>query len=315
MKTESELKASILVVDDEQIVHESVRRILEDEGFVIDGAFRVDEAINKLGHKRYDLILTDLMLPERSGMDVVKWVADKSPNSGVVMFTGYATVETVVKSMKLGALDYLPKPFTPEELLQTVRTSLEKVREAGLLDEKERIYYEAEKALKTSLDLKEILRLICEGIVQLLRVKGSALLLFKKSDQSLQFTSSCGLSSEYLEKGVLAGNKSIADVFETGKPVVVQETDFDTSLQYPAHARKENIATIYSIPLKVGDQILGFLRIYSEEKRSFEPDAEIVAKFAEQAAYAIENAMAYEKIKREIEDIKTYIAGSGNTNQ
>ena len=118
MKATGKPKATILVIDDEQIVQESVRRILEEEGYEIDGAMRVDQALDLLARRAYDIVLTDLMMPDKSGMEAVQAVATNHPETGVVMFTGFATVDSAVESMKLGALDYLPKPFTPENSLK-----------------------------------------------------------------------------------------------------------------------------------------------------------------------------------------------------
>ncbi|HMK33688.1 MAG TPA: response regulator [Desulfomonilaceae bacterium] len=301
-------KATILVIDDEQIVHESVRRILEEEGYRVDGTLRVDQALEKLANQSYDIVLTDLMMPERNGMEAVEAVAKDHPATGVIVFTGFATVDTAVQSMKIGALDYLPKPFTPDELIQVTARALEKTLKARRDREIEKTYSEAEKALTSSLDLKEILGLICESVVRLFNVKGAALTMIRKKDESLEFAASAGLSDEYVKKGVLASSRSIPDVYKSGDPVYVDESEFDSVLQYPAEARREKIAGILSIPLKLHETILGFLRIYSSEKRQFDrEEMDLLLKFAEQAARALENAMAYERVRTDIEGMKKYI--------
>ncbi len=310
MNARGKPKATILVIDDEQIVHESVQRILEEEGYQVEGAFRVDQALDMLGEGSYDLVLTDLMMPDRSGMDAVEAVARDHPHAGVVMFTGYATVDSAVASMKLGALDYLPKPFTPEELLEVTEKALAKTRKARRDREIEQTYAEAEKALTSSLDLKELLNLICASVVRLFKVKGSSLLMYRKKDQTLEIASSFGLSDQYLQKGLMNSSKSIAEVLESGQPLLIDESDFDAKLQYPAEAKKEGIVSVLSVPLKLGDTILGFLRIYSSEKRSFDSEEmNLLVKFAEQGARAIENAMSYERVRTDIEGMKKSIPG------
>ena len=310
MNVRGKPKATILVIDDEQIVHESVQRILVEEGYEVEGALRVDQALDLLAKRSYDLVLTDLMMPDRSGMDAVEAVARDHPHTGVVMFTGFATVDSAVESMKLGALDYLPKPFTPEELIQVTEKALEKTWKARRDREIEQTYAQAEKAIASSLDLKEILNLICASVVKLFKVKGSSLLMYRKKDQTLEIASSFGLSDEYLQKGMVDSSKSIAEVFESGKPVLIEEADFDAKLHYPGEARKEGIVSILSVPLKLGDAILGFLRIYSSEKRSFDPEEmSLLVKFAEQGARAVENAMSYERVRSDIEGMKQSIPG------
>ncbi len=310
MNARGKPKATILVIDDEQIVHESVQRILEEEGYRVEGAFRVDKALDMLAEGSYDLVLTDLMMPDRSGMDAVEAVARDHPHAGVVMFTGYATVDSAVESMKLGALDYLPKPFTPEELVEVTEKALAKTWKARRDREIEHTYAEAERALVSSLDLKELLNLICASVVRLFKVKGSSLLMYRKKDQTLEIASSFGLSDKFLQKGLVNSSKSIAEVLESGQPVLIDESDFDTKLQYPAEAKEEGIVSVLSLPLGLSGTILGFLRIYSSEKRSFDSEEmNLLVKFAEQGAQALENAMSYERVRSDIEGMKKSIPG------
>ncbi|MBI4964450.1 MAG: response regulator [Desulfomonile tiedjei] len=308
MNARGKPKAKILVIDDEQIVHESVQRILEEQGYRVEGALRVDQALDMLAGRSYDLVLTDLMMPERNGMEVVEAVARDHPEVGVVIFTGFATVDSAVQGMKLGALDYLPKPFTPEELLEVTGVSLDKTWKARKDREIEQTYAEAEKAITSSLDLKEILGLICVSVVKLFKVKAAALHMYRKKDNVLEIASSCGLSDAYVSKGVLASDKSIAEALEFGKPVLIDEASFGSKLHYPEDAKKEGIKSILSVPLRLDDTVLGFLRIYSAEKRSFgDEEMDLLLKFAEQAARALENAMTYERVRTDIEGMKKAI--------
>lgn len=308
MNARGKPKATILVIDDEQIVHESVQRILEEEGYRVEGALRVDQALDMLAGRSYDLVITDLMMPERSGMEAIEAVARDHPQVGVVVFTGFATVDSAVQSMRLGALDYLPKPFTPEELLEITGVSLEKTWKARRDREIEQTYTEAEKAIASSLDLKEILNLICASVVKLLKVKAAALHMYRKKEDVLEIASSCGLSDDYLKKGVLASDKSISEALEFGKPVLIDEPAFGSKLHYPEEAKKEGIKSILSVPLRFEDTVLGFLRIYSGEKRSYsDEEMDLLMKFADQAAQALENAMAYERVRSDIEGMKKSI--------
>jgi YesN/AraC family two-component response regulator len=304
-------KRTILVVDDEQIVHESVKRILEQEAYDVHTAMRVDQALDLLKRYSYDLVLTDLMMPDRSGMDVVEAIARDHPDTGVVMFTGFATVDTAVQSIKLGALDYLPKPFTPDELLETCGRALAAIAKKRSDRELEHLYDNAEKALRSSLDLQEVLGLICSSVVNLFKLKGASVLILRKKDQILELASHYGLSDEYISKGVLSSEKSVAELFEGEQPIQVLEKDFDNRLQFPAEARKEGIASILSIPLKIDNAILGALRIYTSEPRTFSQDEmDFLLKFADKAARALENAMAYHNVRKDIEGLKKYIPAS-----
>ncbi len=110
-------ETKVLVVDDEPVVCRSVKKILSKyENFRIDEALDAKSALDKIEHDRYGIIFADMIMPEVGGMDLLKIVKEKHPEISFVMITGYATIKTAVQSIKFGALDYLPKPFTPDEL-------------------------------------------------------------------------------------------------------------------------------------------------------------------------------------------------------
>ena len=116
----------ILVVDDEMIVCESCKRILEEEGYEVDTALSGKEALEKMKENPYDIVITDLKMPEIDGMEVLRTFRREYPDAIVIMITGFSTVETAVEAMKLGAFDYIPKPFTPDEVSIIVKKAIEK---------------------------------------------------------------------------------------------------------------------------------------------------------------------------------------------
>ena len=116
----------ILVVDDEMIVCESCQRILEEEGYEVEIALSGKEAFEKMKSNPFDIVITDLKMPGIDGMEVLKTLRKEYPDAIVIMITGYSTVETAVEAMKLGAFDYIPKPFTPDEVSVVVKKAIEK---------------------------------------------------------------------------------------------------------------------------------------------------------------------------------------------
>ncbi|MEW6350280.1 MAG: response regulator [Thermodesulfobacteriota bacterium] len=305
MDTQAKPKALVLVIDDEQIVHQSVQRILQDEGYEVEGALRVDDALAMLEAKSYDLVLTDLMMPDRSGMEAVEAIAANHPDTGVVMFTGFATVESAVQSMKLGALDYLPKPFTPEELIDVAERAIRMAHKSRRDREIQQTYADAEKALTSSLDLKELLNLICTSVERLFKAKGCSVLMLRAEDRALEIAAASGLSETYLSKGVVTSEKSVPEALATGRPVFVDDSQFEDRLQYPREAKKEGIGSILSLPLQVKDAPLGILRVYRSETTPVPDDElELMGRFAEEAAQAIENAVSYQRVRADIEALK-----------
>lgn len=110
-------KAKILCVDDEEVILDSFRKILVIDGYSIDTVQTGQEALGLIQTHHYDFLFTDLKMPEMDGHEVVKSVKHLRPDIDVIVITGYATVESAVECMKYGAMDYVQKPFTEEELL------------------------------------------------------------------------------------------------------------------------------------------------------------------------------------------------------
>ena len=116
----------ILVVDDEMIVCESCKRILEEEGYEVETALSGKEAFEKMKGNPFDVVITDLKMPGIDGMEVLRTFRKEYPEAIIIMITGFSTVETAVEAMKLGAFDYIPKPFTPDEVSIVVKKAIEK---------------------------------------------------------------------------------------------------------------------------------------------------------------------------------------------
>jgi CheY-like chemotaxis protein len=116
--------ARILCVDDEEVILDSFRKILVMDGYSVDTVTKGQEALKLIQSNHYDFVFTDLKMPEMDGVEVTKSVKHLRPDIDVIIITGYATVETAVETMKYGAMDYVQKPFTDDELLAFAKRSL-----------------------------------------------------------------------------------------------------------------------------------------------------------------------------------------------
>ncbi len=122
------MSARILIVDDEQIIIASCLRILRNEEYQLEAVQDGFEALRKIEENHYDIVILDIMMPKIDGLEVLRRVREGHPDIDVIMITGLSQIETAVKSMKLGAFDYLPKPFDPDELKLVVHRALERRR-------------------------------------------------------------------------------------------------------------------------------------------------------------------------------------------
>ncbi|MFZ5563228.1 MAG: sigma-54-dependent transcriptional regulator [Thermodesulfobacteriota bacterium] len=145
------MKHRILVIDDEQIVLESVEKILTAEGCHVQTASSGKSGIALACDRPFDLVLTDIRMPDVNGLVVLRDIRRAKPSLPVVLITGYATIDSAVAAMKLGAGNYIEKPFTPEELVRTVRAAMEEAARA------------ASKADQTLVHKKEVLKVLKKG--------------------------------------------------------------------------------------------------------------------------------------------------------
>jgi len=117
-------KAKILCVDDEEVILGSFRKILVLDGYSVDTVETGQEALGLIQKHHYDFVFTDLKMPLMDGVEVTKSVKHLRPDIDVIIITGYASVETAVETMRYGAMDYVQKPFTEDELIAFVQKAL-----------------------------------------------------------------------------------------------------------------------------------------------------------------------------------------------
>src|SRR3989304_6027184 len=159
------MSARILVVDDEDIVIKSCVRIREDGDYQIDAAHDGREALRKVEDSPYDIMIVDIMMPNIGGLEVLRRVKEAYPNVDVIMITGLSQIDTAVQAMKLGAFDYISKPFEPDELKLVVQRALERrqlLQENLNLKSEVSSKYRFENIIGSSLQMQAVYRLVAQ---------------------------------------------------------------------------------------------------------------------------------------------------------
>ncbi|MHB8056219.1 MAG: response regulator [Candidatus Aminicenantales bacterium] len=121
----SGLKRRILIVDDERTVAQSIALALAGDAVEIETVLSGEDALIRTAAVNYDLIICDLMMPGLSGLDLLKSLREYRPRTPVLMITGYPTVKTAEESLKMGAVAYITKPFTPTDIRNAASRALE----------------------------------------------------------------------------------------------------------------------------------------------------------------------------------------------
>ncbi len=154
-------KDKILVIEDEKNMREIMSMLLEAEGYEVVTASDGTKGIEEIRNDIYDLIITDIKMPGHNGFDVLKEAKEVSPETLVIMITAFGTTESAVEAMKLGAYDYIHKPFKIDEIRLVVKNALEKKRlrgEVSVLKEKIKTTYELGNIFYKSPKMQELLR-------------------------------------------------------------------------------------------------------------------------------------------------------------
>lgn len=129
--------SDILVIDDEQVIVDAVIKICSLENYSVDSALDVKTAIEKISKNYYPIIICDIMMPDGDGFQILEELHKRNTESVVIMMTGYSTVENAVNSLYKGAIDFIPKPFTVDELLN----SIFRANKYQLIKEKQKQFY------------------------------------------------------------------------------------------------------------------------------------------------------------------------------
>ncbi|MGE5839192.1 MAG: response regulator [Deltaproteobacteria bacterium] len=127
-------KKRVLVIDDEQIVLNSVHKILGQGDYDVEATLSGRQGLELALEKSYDVVLTDVRMEDMGGMLILRDIKKAKPSMPVIIITGYANVQSAKQAMKLGAAEYIEKPFTPDQLLKAVKTAVDQAAAPGRKD-------------------------------------------------------------------------------------------------------------------------------------------------------------------------------------
>lgn len=176
---------SILIVEDDITFSLMLTTWLGKKGFVVISSSSVSDAKRRLGEEAFDLVISDLRLPDSDGIDLLKWLKNTHPSLPLIMMTSYAEIQTAVQAMKLGAADYIAKPLNPDELLG-------KIRELAHVEEKA----PARVPVPSAPDL------YIEGQSQAARQLYEHVRLVAPTDMSVLVTGASGTGKEYIARRI-----------------------------------------------------------------------------------------------------------------
>jgi len=292
-------KARILAVDDQRYFRELIAGMLAEEGFEAQTASSGEEALHILGNSDFDIVLTDLVMPGMDGSELVHRIKERNPEQEIVVVTGVVDVKTAVDAMKLGATDYLLKPFDRRTLSVSLEGILQnrrlKSEHARLLEENieyigERSLYERALGIFSTLSLEPLAVRIVEALCLETRAQGGVLWVAGESD------------AEEFDLAAARGLVRLADEPETVEiselPTELCEGGARTALAAWGDGDSETLA-LYTV-LRRDGRIMGLVRLTDKlEGEEFDAvDRACVEKFAHFADVAIANAGRVQQLER-----------------
>jgi signal transduction histidine kinase/DNA-binding response OmpR family regulator len=310
---------SILVVDDEKRMCDSLKALLTSVGYEVDTSVDGNEASEKIATLDYDVILSDIRLPGKDGIVLLKEAKERDPSSVVILMTAYASLESAVEAVSEGAYDYLMKPVDFSLLKFAVRRAMDKKlsdrsREA-LVDElqhknrllKRRIaeinaLYRAGKSLSTTAELPELLSQIINLATTVIGARTGSIMLIEKDRNNLSIQAAVGVDRQVIENTTLPLGSSIAGhVAQSGEPLIVEDIERDDRFKRAAKAHYRS-RSLLCVPLRIKNEILGVINLTDKAgAESFsKEDLKLLTTFASQAAIALDDANHYEDAKRKM---------------
>jgi response regulator RpfG family c-di-GMP phosphodiesterase len=303
--------ARILVVDDEKVIREILADFLTMEGYVVHAVEDGAQAIEELRKRSYNLVISDLKMPNLSGLELIQKISEESIPVLTVIMTGFGTVETAIEAMKRGAYDYILKPFKVEEVIHIVQRGLDRQR---LQHENIRLkdalsIYKISEAIATSLSVEKVLDLVLDATIDTVDADVVSLLL-EDPKQAGRFSERMRKVSERADPGIEAPPLNLEEalpLFREDRPLLVHGSRSYQFLAAPPRELERRLVSLCSIPLKLNGRIIGMLNAYSYTRgnKFSEGQRKMLYVLASRAAVSIENARLYENLVDANKDLTT----------
>jgi response regulator RpfG family c-di-GMP phosphodiesterase len=295
----------ILVVDDERVIREILSDFLSLEGYVVRTVEDGEEALKELQRRSYNLVISDLKMPNMTGLELIERITALGIPVLTVIMTGFGTVETAIEAMKQGAYDYILKPFKVEEVVHIVQRGLDRQR---LQHENMRLkdalsIYRISEAIATSLSVEKVLDLVLDATLDAVDADVVSLLLAEPDRHR-----GGGLPGRFVEHARKVSPRlaptepapalnfdEVLPLFAEDRPLLAHGARAQRFLSGTAPKR---LVSFCSIPLKLGGGIIGMLNAYSYTKgaKFSEGQRKMLYVLGSRAAVSIENARLYESL-------------------
>jgi response regulator RpfG family c-di-GMP phosphodiesterase len=287
----------LLVVDDEKSICDIVGQFLRMKGYAVTCEGTAEGAIDFIKQNSVDLVLTDIKMPGMSGVELLKWIREYSRSLPVIMTTGFPTLDTAIETLKLGAFDYLTKPFHLEEIAEKIKRALinKQLEEENLLFSKLVSLHEVTKILASTYQLAELNHKVLDFSVKIAKSDGGSLMFFDDTSHLILAECTTHHPPEFWQNNLFMTVSQW--VAENEEPLVMKSGETKMLREFPP--LPDMIRSYIAFPLKTPQRTVGVLNLIREkDKHPFsDVDLEIINVLASQASISIENVKLYQNIR------------------
>ncbi len=313
------VKQRILVVDDEEETRNVCKRVLSKEPYLVQVAESGKEGLDTLQRGNFNLALVDLKMPGMDGIELLRQIRTNYKEIEVIVITGHGSTESAIQAMRLGAYDYVTKPFDVEELNSIIKTCLQKRSEEREIKQKElEILRQLNKIISASDELDKKLGKLLEFACNLLAVEGGSLMFLDEKNRELHTVASFGPSEEIIE---LIKPRIEEEFYRQPKkreePFAVMD-QLDDYSQFDHLGIKKKVISAICVPLNMGEKVVGVMSLTEFRESPLQlrdEDIETLMGFARVATLIIEDVTfnkgfllqtkALEKTIGELENMKS----------
>ncbi len=291
-------QGKILVVDDDAFFRVLCSDILKNGGFFVKTASSGAEAISVVENEPIDIVITDLVMPDVGGIEVLRRTKQHNTLTDVIVITGHGSIDTAVDALKSGAFDYIRKPLNEDELLHTVAKCMEKKK---LLEENIEMrqslkLFEVSRAVASTLEMSKLYNIAIDALLQILPAEAGIMVFYDDKGENLEIKAIRHMGLDLGEKIVEALSRDCLDELKELKSITMLGKE---SLRGEGRAALDGYSSILAAPFLKGNTSFGFALILGGSAGdAFGPgDINNAAFVAEHAAEAFENAKKYAEAK------------------
>ncbi len=304
----------LLVIDDKEGFREHLSQLFSEEGYQVSTAASSEEAIAVLESFAPDIVITDVVMPQGDGFFMLQHMQERGLLCPVIVITAYGSQESAIKALRLGAYDYVTKPFELDVILNTVKRAADARRLQQAVTESQgklaaqvaelSALYDTSLDLVDSLSLPQVLESLISRAIALLHAKGGRVYLYDEAKQQLTIAASRGPWRDDAERALALGEGLAGKVAESGRALRV--ADYAQWADRASKGEKADLTRVVSVPLMVRDRVVGVLNIEDDTQRDgfSEADEALLMRLAPLAALAIERTRLYSQTEMQLTNVQ-----------